>query len=608
MAARAPGARRARPDRLRGREAPRAPPRARRRRAHAARAALAYARDAAARPDPPDRRKALGLLAEALDAEGVPALARHGRRRRLVGAAADARPRDRARRRGRDPRRRTGIVNCVPFSRRARARAASRRERRSFAGRPRRRPGRRSCSRRRSPRGTRTSTSAVAPAVRSGDMIVLDLSASISSDTSQPHRRDAAPARRDSNGRYGLVVFSNVAYEALPPGTPASALRPLVALLHAPDADGPGRGSRPSRRIRGRVASAAARDLGRARSGAPDPARRTTLGRSRGRAVSDLADDPEDVQRLNQVRSTEYGRSRTPLRVVALNAAPDDAAFFARIADAAITLGPGARGERAVPAGRVEPGGAFPTTARPAHRRDRVPARGERASGRHGCAGAATTAVSRRLIRVPCGSRSRRSLLVAAVVAGAASRRTCSAGGTPCGTATAHFASEPRAAAWHASTRLPFDPARALLGLDDQLALPARGTAVRRGARSRAGLDNGCLGVARPRRARGGADRARAQRRTPRARSRPTTCSGSSPSPTRSRPGRPQPAPVDRACRRLPVRGPARPGERRREVQPRAAAAAARRAGRAPRRRRTSAGPSRTGTGARAARLPGRGY
>ena len=42
---------------------------------HRSRAALAYTRDAARRPDPADRRKALGLLAKTLDGEGVAALA-----------------------------------------------------------------------------------------------------------------------------------------------------------------------------------------------------------------------------------------------------------------------------------------------------------------------------------------------------------------------------------------------------------------------------------------------------------------------------------------------------------------------------------------------------
>src|SRR5262249_32146939 len=69
--------------------------------------------------------------------------------------------------------------------------------------------------------------------VRSGDMVVLDLSASIGSD---PFSRIGETLRRlvASHGRYGLVVFSNVAYEALPPGSPASAFEPLIRYFTAP--------------------------------------------------------------------------------------------------------------------------------------------------------------------------------------------------------------------------------------------------------------------------------------------------------------------------------------------------------------------------------------
>jgi len=66
--------------------------------------------------------------------------------------------------------------------------------------------------------------------------------------------------------------------------------------------------------------------------------------------ISDLADDPEDTQRLNQVATAEYGRGRTPLRVVALNAAPNDAAFFARITGAAIAAAPSPEVHPAPPA------------------------------------------------------------------------------------------------------------------------------------------------------------------------------------------------------------------------------------------------------------------
>ena len=110
------------------------------------------------------------------------------------------------------------------------------------------------------------------------------------------------------------------------------------------------------------------------------------------------------------------------------------------------------------------------------------------------------------------------------------------------------------------STLLPFDPARALLGLGDELRFRARGTAASRPCRQQgSGFDNG-LSESRVRGeleaeltelARSG-DRRRAPRR-------PTTCSASSPSPTRGhradRPGARRP---ERG--RLPGRGPARPG------------------------------------------------
>ena len=166
--------------------------------------------------------------------------------------------------------------------------------------------------------------------VRSGDMIVLDLSASISSDT---FSRIGETLRKlvATNGRYGLVVFSSVAYEALPPGTRASALRPLIRYFTLPPG---GAGALPTNPW------TLSFSRGTRISAGLDLAHRILvanhLSRSRVVLISDLADDPQDIQRLNQVAVAEYGRGRTPLRVVALNAAPADEAFFARIADAAI--------------------------------------------------------------------------------------------------------------------------------------------------------------------------------------------------------------------------------------------------------------------------------
>ena len=64
-------------------------------------------------------------------------------------------------------------------------------------------------------------------------VIVLDLSASISSDS---FSRIGATLRvlSRTGDRVGLVVFSDDAYEALPPGTPAADLAPLVRYFTLP--------------------------------------------------------------------------------------------------------------------------------------------------------------------------------------------------------------------------------------------------------------------------------------------------------------------------------------------------------------------------------------
>jgi hypothetical protein len=187
--------------------------------------------------------------------------------------------------------------------------------------------------------------------VRSGDMIVLDVSASISPDT---FSRIGETLRKlvATNGRYGLVVFSNVAYEALPPGSPASALRPLIRYFTVPPAPG-GAAALPTNPWTLGFSS------GTRISAALDLAHRLLLANKLPHArvvlVSDLADDPEDVQRLNEVLVSEYGsgRGHTPLRVVALNAAPDDEAFFERVAGAATAEAAPAPARPAAPTARA---------------------------------------------------------------------------------------------------------------------------------------------------------------------------------------------------------------------------------------------------------------
>jgi hypothetical protein len=180
-------------------------------------------------------------------------------------------------------------------------------------------------------------TSAGALPVHSGDLIVLDLSASISQDT---FSRIGETLRRlvASGGRYGLVVFSGVAYEALPPGTPASALQPLVRYFTLPPHTAPGVAptfpTNPwSASFSGGTSISAGLDLARSLL-IEDHLRHASVV-----LVSDLADDPEDKNRLNQVVAA-YRQEGTPLRVVPLNASPGDAAYFAHLTSTALKDAP----------------------------------------------------------------------------------------------------------------------------------------------------------------------------------------------------------------------------------------------------------------------------
>jgi len=190
----------------------------------------------------------------------------------------------------------------------------------------------------------------VAP--EAGGIVVLDMSASITSDTyDRIHRTLQELVAR--GGRYGLVLFSNVAYEALPPGTPASALEPLVRYFAVPPQTAPG--EQPALPVNPWTASFTS---GTSIAAGLDLARRIELA-SRVRhpavvLVSDLADDPNDIQRLTAVL-TQYRAQRIRLRVIGLNAAPNDEAYFARLIGT---------GDAIIPAGTSESGRPAPGAPR----------------------------------------------------------------------------------------------------------------------------------------------------------------------------------------------------------------------------------------------------
>ncbi len=211
-----------------------------------------------------------------------------------------------------------------------------------------------SSSRRRRAPGIRAPTAQPFLPAKAGGVVVLDLSASITSDTySRIHESLQELVAR--GGRYGLVVFSNVAYEALPPG-------------HAR----PRRSSRSSATSRCRRHAVPGEQptfpvnpwsddftSGTEISEGLDLARSIELaGHVRHPAVvliSDLADDPNDLQRLNTVLN-EYQVEKIQLRVISLNADPSDLARFKGLIGTAASIIPAGlaeleqRGRRSRPA------------------------------------------------------------------------------------------------------------------------------------------------------------------------------------------------------------------------------------------------------------------
>jgi hypothetical protein len=165
-------------------------------------------------------------------------------------------------------------------------------------------------------------------------IVVLDLSASISTDTYQRIGTTLRELAR-TNGRYGLVVFSDVAYQALPPGTPSAELKPYARYFTLPPTRN---GFLPQFPVNPwtnsfsggtRIAAGLGLALRIIRGeGVKNPA--VVL-------VSDLDDDPGDLKNLAGV-ALAYRQENIPVRVVALDPQPKDQALFGRLLERAATV------------------------------------------------------------------------------------------------------------------------------------------------------------------------------------------------------------------------------------------------------------------------------
>jgi hypothetical protein len=146
-------------------------------------------------------------------------------------------------------------------------------------------------------------------------IVAIDMSWSVSYDDYRQIER-ALLGLAGSGRRLGLVLFSDVAYEALPPGTPATELRPYLRFFRQRGTPNPWRDA-----FAGGTRIWAALDLAR-----------RMLKRDRIRngsvvLISDLADAPNDRPLLSQTL-VAYARDSIPIKIVGLDPTPEDEQLF----------------------------------------------------------------------------------------------------------------------------------------------------------------------------------------------------------------------------------------------------------------------------------------
>ncbi|MDX6450491.1 MAG: hypothetical protein QOH16_540 [Gaiellaceae bacterium] len=188
-------------------------------------------------------------------------------------------------------------------------------------------------------------------------IVVLDLSSSIKPDTYFRIEQTLATIAA-SQSRLGLVIVSDVAYEALPPGTAAQELKPMLRFF-APQSTAAGASAQLARSPWDQWFSAGTR-ISSGLFLAAHMLQQEHVKKSAVMLISDLADDPTDLTRLTDAVLLLQQR-QVPLEIVGLDPNPANADFFKRLLgtdaifqEAHLPTGAQARGQ-------LEVTGTFPT-------------------------------------------------------------------------------------------------------------------------------------------------------------------------------------------------------------------------------------------------------
>lgn len=177
-------------------------------------------------------------------------------------------------------------------------------------------------------------------ATGSGGIVVLDLSSSVDEQKAQRAQR-VIRSMAETEGRIGLVTFSDTAYEMLPPDTRSEELRPILRFFEAP----PGGFRRPGfgrRRFEPRTAPNAPEESPWSLSFRGGTKISTGLAEARAiihregdpslsvLLLSDLDNSGFDSSALLE-EAAAYEREGIRLRVIPLFPAPEDRDFFERV-------------------------------------------------------------------------------------------------------------------------------------------------------------------------------------------------------------------------------------------------------------------------------------
>ena len=158
-------------------------------------------------------------------------------------------------------------------------------------------------------------------------IVVLDVSSSVKPETYYRIEQTLATIAA-SQSRLGLVLFSDTAYEALPPGTAAQELKPMLRFF-APQTAASGAGPQTARTPWDQWFSAGTR-ISAGLYLAANMLQQEHVKKSAVMLISDLADDPTDLNRLTDAVLLLEQR-KVPLEIVGLDPSAANADFFQRL-------------------------------------------------------------------------------------------------------------------------------------------------------------------------------------------------------------------------------------------------------------------------------------